>query len=73
MDALEQACLLAGGPARLARVLKVSPQAINNWKRRGRIPADQIIAIEEVTNGRVTAHEILHSNQNSNKSSRSAP
>ena len=52
MDVLEQACLLLGGPARLARALQVSPQTLNNWKRRRRIPADQIMAVETVTAGR---------------------
>ncbi|OQX38999.1 MAG: hypothetical protein B0D91_02675 [Oceanospirillales bacterium LUC14_002_19_P2] len=63
MDVLEQACHLLGGPARLARALRVSPQTLNNWKRRRRIPADQIMAVETVTAGRVTVREILHYNQ----------
>lgn len=47
---MREAFLLAveriGGQAALAAICKVTPQAVNQWARRGRPPADQVLVIE---------------------------
>ena len=37
--------------ATLAKALGVSPQVVNNWKRRGRIPLQHQIELHELTLG----------------------
>lgn len=42
----------------LARQLGLAPQVVNNWKRRGRVPADYCPAIERLTAGRIRCEEL---------------
>lgn len=64
MEALETAITAAGGLSNLADKLEVSPQVIVNWRRRGNIPPDRVLAIEAATiDGetgapRVTRHDL---------------
>lgn len=48
MDDIHQLISLAGGKTALARALGITPQAVDNWARRGRIPADHIPRIESL-------------------------
>jgi len=63
MECLERAINVAGGLSRLAERLEVSPQVIVNWRKRGRVPADRVLAIESATldesgKPQVTRHEL---------------
>ena len=40
----------------IARLLKISPAAVSRWG--GVVPPDRAIEIEELTEGRVTRHDI---------------
>ena len=42
----------------LARSLGVSPQAVHHWRRRRHIPARRALAIERLTDRRVTRHDM---------------
>lgn len=54
----DKACDLVG-PANLARLLGVTPQAINEWKKKKRpIPLDRCTQIEQATNGAVTRKDL---------------
>lgn len=57
MSAIEQAIEAAGGLTKLADSLKVSPQVIFNWRKRG-VPAERVLDVERATDGRVTRHEL---------------
>ena len=56
---------LLGGTAKVARMCKVDPAAVSNWKIRG-IPADKYMflgaRIEEVSNGLVTRQDLFPKN-----------
>lgn len=49
MDALKNAIERSGSQAGLARKLGISQQVVNNWCRRGNVPAEYCPAIERVT------------------------
>lgn len=40
---LERAIAASGGPSALARELKVRPQNVSNWRKRGGVPAAVVI------------------------------
>jgi len=52
-DALTMAKEFAGGSVKLARLLKVTSQAIGQWRR---VPADRVLAVERATG--VARHEL---------------
>lgn len=54
---LDQASLLVGGRAELAKKLDVTPSAIGNWKKRG-VPAEHCPSIEEATGGQVVCERL---------------
>lgn len=56
--ALDKAVATVGGVGRLARLLGVRQPAVSNWRRRGKIPAVQVIPIERATNGAVRREEL---------------
>ena len=58
MNALTKAIELVGGQAELARKLGTSPQAVNNWLRRGNVPLEWVPEIVDITNGFVKADEL---------------
>jgi len=58
MDALRQAIKLSGGQSALARAINSSPQAINNWLARGKVPAEHCPSIESATSGAVTCEDL---------------
>ncbi len=47
-----------GNAIGLARAVGVTPQAINDWKRRGRVPAERVVAVEAATGGLVTRFQL---------------
>ncbi len=63
METTQTLALLAaieacGNAIQLARAIGVTPQAITFWKRRGRVPAERVIAVEAATGGRVTRDQL---------------
>lgn len=55
-DALTRAMEIAGGRAKLAELLGLTPQAISLW--HGTVPSRRAIQIEDITRGRVTRAEL---------------
>jgi DNA-binding transcriptional regulator YdaS (Cro superfamily) len=55
-EPLQRAIELAGGLTALARALGIRAPSISEWKRRGRIPANRVLAIEAATG--VPRHEL---------------
>lgn len=53
---VKRAIDLAGGPACVAQALGVSPQAIGKWKKR--LPAERVLALEELSGFRVSRHDL---------------
>lgn len=54
-----RACREVGGQAELARVLKVTPAAVNQWCRSTRdVPAERCPEIERATNGAVRCEDL---------------
>lgn len=47
-----------GSEYRLAKALELSPQAVNGWKKRGRISASMAIEVEKMTKGRFTKRDL---------------
>lgn len=54
---IEKACKAVGGQTAMAHLLDISEQAISKWKKNG-IPAERVLAIEEVTKKSVTRHQM---------------
>ena len=48
-NALDRAAATFVGYAELARQLGVSPQAVSAWRARGRVPAERVLQIEQLT------------------------
>lgn len=57
MSAIDRAITAVGGVSALAERVKVTPQAVINWRKRG-VPAKRALAVEAATNGCVTRHEL---------------
>lgn len=57
MSALERAITTAGGITALANAIKVTPQVVVNWRKRG-VPTERVRAIVQATNGEVSAHDL---------------
>lgn len=58
MNPLKHAEAVMGNQAALAKALKVPQQTVNNWARRGRVPAEHCPDIERVTQGAVTCEDL---------------
>lgn len=58
MKALKTAEAVIGSQSALAKAIDVAPQVVNNWHRRGNVPADYCPAIERATQGQVTCEEL---------------
>jgi DNA-binding transcriptional regulator YdaS (Cro superfamily) len=54
--AIQRACELAGSQSALARMLQVTPQAVQNWCATGRVPAERVLEIEKATG--VSRHDL---------------
>nr|WP_314877294.1 YdaS family helix-turn-helix protein [uncultured Pseudomonas sp.] len=51
-----RAAKAAGGQSALARILKVTPQAVQKMCASGRVPAERVLEIEKATG--VSRHEL---------------
>jgi DNA-binding transcriptional regulator YdaS (Cro superfamily) len=58
MNSFDKVCQLAGSQVKLAAILKVKPQAVFHWKRKGLVPADRVIATSAAVAYAVTPHEL---------------
>ena len=58
MEHLKRAIAVAGSQADLARRINVVQQVVNNWLRRGNVPADYCPAIERATGGAVRCEDL---------------
>lgn len=58
MRAIKQAIDEAGGLQELARKCGVRYQAVQKWRRNGRIPAERVLAVESATDGRVSRYQL---------------
>lgn len=57
--AISEACRVLGGQAELARAVRVSPGAVNQWCKGGRpVPEDRAVVIERLTSFRVSADDL---------------
>lgn len=54
--AICRAVRVAGGQSALARILHVTPQAVQKMCARGRVPAERVLEIEKATG--VSRHEL---------------
>lgn len=61
---IERACRILGGQVELAGRTGVTPQAVNQWVKTGKVPAERVLAIETATadpktrQPRVTRYEL---------------
>jgi DNA-binding transcriptional regulator YdaS (Cro superfamily) len=55
-EALERAFSAVGGPTKLARLLGVTPQAVDLWKKKGVVPPRRVPMVEHLTG--VPGHEL---------------
>lgn len=63
MNAVARAVELAGGQSAVARALTqgeetLTPQAVGHWCRKGRLPAERVLQLSSLTDGKVTPHEL---------------
>ena len=49
MNAVDRAIEAAGGRGKLAEACGVRYQAVEKWQRRGKLPAERVIAVERIT------------------------
>ncbi len=58
MNSLDMAIRIAGGQSALAALIDATPQVVNNWVRRGNVPAEHCPAIERATDGGVRCEDL---------------
>ena len=58
MTPLELSISIVGSQSKLARAIGCKGQLVNNWLRRGRVPADACPAIERATKGAVRCEDL---------------
>lgn len=56
MSAIDRAIEAAGGATRLASALGVRVNVVTNWRARGTVPAEQVLAIESATG--ISRHDL---------------
>ena len=60
MNCAERLVELFGSQAEVARRFSLDRAVVNNWVKSGYVPARWAMEVEQVTNGEVTAAEILN-------------
>lgn len=55
---LERAIEIVGGQSKLARAVGTTPQAVHQWREKGRVPGERARAVELATGGQVTRYEL---------------
>ena len=56
---IDKVAVIIGSQSLLAEALGISKGAVNQWKTNGRkIPAEHVLKIESLTNGKVSRHEL---------------
>lgn len=58
VNAINKAIETIGTQTALAKAINVVPQVVNNWIRRGNVPANYCPSIERATNGAVTCEDL---------------
>jgi len=58
MNALNKAIAYMGSQVALAEEIGGTPQLVNNWIRRGQVPAEHCPKIERATRGQVTCEDL---------------
>ncbi len=58
MESVKRAISLMGGQKRLGAAIGVVPQVVNNWLRRGNVPAEYCPRIERATDGAVRCEDL---------------
>lgn len=58
LSPIQKAIKQVGGISALAARLGVSYQAIQQWEKSGRIPAERVLEVEKATEGLVTRHQL---------------
>lgn len=57
-DPLTRAIEYFGSQQAMADALAIRSPSISGWRQAGRVPAERCAAIEQLTNGEVTRHEL---------------
>lgn len=55
---IDKAIAAAGGLQSLAATLDISYQAVQGWKKKGRIPSERVLEVERATGGTITRHDL---------------
>lgn len=55
---MQKAAEVAGGQSALARILGVTPQAVQRWCFTGKPPAERVLDIEKIVDSKVSRHEL---------------
>ena len=53
---IENAIAAAGSGYRLAKLIGIKPPSIHDWIKKGRIPAERVLAVEAATG--ISRHEL---------------
>ena len=55
-SAVKNACAAVGGQVKLAALIKVSPQAVNLWVTKNKVPAERVLDVERASG--ISRHEL---------------
>ena len=58
MNIVEEAIAAAKGLQPLADACGVKYQAIQKWRRQGKVPAERVLAVEAATGGKITRSQL---------------
>jgi DNA-binding transcriptional regulator YdaS (Cro superfamily) len=65
MNPIQRAVSIVGGQSELARRMakynkngSLTPQAVNSWCSKNRIPAEYVLAVERETDSQVSRHDL---------------
>lgn len=56
MKSIQKAIDAAGGVSQLAKLCKVSYQAVQKWQAAGRLPVERVLEVERLTH--ISRHEL---------------